>query len=138
MASLAALDFKENQDLDVYIGPLYTFGQPRIGDIKFSNYFNSKLTLFRVTNGNDLVNHLPPLKLKFYHPGVEIHYTSNSFHKYQQCVDADSHLSGDDFCTGEGKGKCSNCRDDRSVMTHLKGYYGVENHGCRKPTTLSR
>ena len=38
-----------------------TFGQPRIGNAVFASYYSKIVpNTFRVTNGNDVVPHLPP------------------------------------------------------------------------------
>lgn len=38
-----------------------TFGQPRIGNAVFASYYSNIVpNTFRVTNGNDIVPHLPP------------------------------------------------------------------------------
>lgn len=38
-----------------------TFGQPRIGNSVFASYYSDIVpNTFRVTNGNDMVPHLPP------------------------------------------------------------------------------
>ncbi|KAI0530766.1 hypothetical protein KFK09_000314 [Dendrobium nobile] len=59
MAAFCALDLKVNygaQDVQ-----LMTFGQPRIGNSVFSSYFKTYLPdAIRVTNGHDIVPHLPP------------------------------------------------------------------------------
>lgn len=59
MAAFCALDLKVNygaQDVQ-----LMTFGQPRIGNAVFSSYFKTHLPdAIRVTNGHDIVPHLPP------------------------------------------------------------------------------
>ncbi|PKA57650.1 Phospholipase A(1) DAD1, chloroplastic [Apostasia shenzhenica] len=59
MASFCALDLKVNYGArDVR---LMTFGQPRIGNTAFASYFKEHLPhAIRVTNGHDLVPHLPP------------------------------------------------------------------------------
>lgn len=48
---------------------IYNFGQPRIGDIKYSKFVNSKLkTLWRVTHNKDMVPHIPfTTALDYYH-----------------------------------------------------------------------
>lgn len=59
MAAFCALDLKVNYGAkDVR---LMTFGQPRIGNAAFSMYFKTHLPdAIRVTNGHDMVPHLPP------------------------------------------------------------------------------
>jgi pimeloyl-ACP methyl ester carboxylesterase len=47
------------------IAAVYTFGQPRVGDLRFSMAFDAKLgnVTFRYVNDRDIVPHLPPAKL---------------------------------------------------------------------------
>lgn len=43
-----------------------TFGQPRIGNAVFASYYSNIVpNSFRVTNGNDVVPHLPPFYAYF-------------------------------------------------------------------------
>ena len=46
----------------INVDMLYTFGSPRVGDNKFSTWFDALLknTKVRVTHGRDPVPHLPP------------------------------------------------------------------------------
>jgi hypothetical protein len=43
------------------IGGVYTFGQPRVGDLQFAQFVNEKMgqRFFRFVNGNDLIPRLP-------------------------------------------------------------------------------
>lgn len=57
---------------------IYTFGQPRSGNDKFSQYAMTKFpngTYMRVTHLTDLVPHNPPGK-KYMHAGNEAWYYS--------------------------------------------------------------
>ncbi|MEO1403203.1 MAG: lipase family protein, partial [Cyanobacteria bacterium J06635_1] len=59
LATMAAASLQEN---GIRIAGVYTFGQPRVGDTKFTSQFNQKLAdkFFRFVNNNDVVPHLPP------------------------------------------------------------------------------
>lgn len=49
---------------------LYTFGSPRVGDVKFSEWFERSFAdtdRNRVTHGHDPVPHLPPHSFGFNH-----------------------------------------------------------------------
>ncbi|KAG9297476.1 hypothetical protein G9A89_020878 [Geosiphon pyriformis] len=57
---------------------VFTYGQPRIGNIGFANIVSRKLTVYRVTNLDDLVPHKPPQhkninnqKWKYHHHDTE-------------------------------------------------------------------
>ena len=57
---------------------LYTFGSPRVGNKEFGDYFiTNVINSFRVVNYKDIVPHLPPFGLGFFHVGVEIWMLSN-------------------------------------------------------------
>ena len=47
---------------------VYTYGQPRVGNTAFANYFNQQIgDAFRVIHYADIVPHLPPMAMKFTH-----------------------------------------------------------------------
>lgn len=59
LATMAAASLHEN---GFEIAGLYTFGQPRVGDLTFSRQLNKNLSgkVFRFVNNNDVVPHVPP------------------------------------------------------------------------------
>ncbi|MGD1854300.1 MAG: hypothetical protein ACFB2W_08605 [Leptolyngbyaceae cyanobacterium] len=59
LATMAAAALHEN---GVDVAGLYTFGQPRVGDLTFSRQLNANLSgkVFRFVNNNDIVPHVPP------------------------------------------------------------------------------
>ena len=56
---MAAASLHEN---GINVVGLYTFGQPRVGDLKFTGQLNQNLEgkVFRFINNNDVVPHIPP------------------------------------------------------------------------------
>jgi predicted lipase len=67
LATHAALSLA-NQKMPVSI--LYTYGSPRVGDQKFSEWYDYQINTsnkFRVTHGHDPVPHLPPHDFGFNH-----------------------------------------------------------------------
>lgn len=65
-AALATLAARQIQlETNRFPQGIYTFGQPRTGDLNFAQSFDSELqsVTFRFVNHNDLVPHLPPDKL---------------------------------------------------------------------------
>lgn len=48
------------------VGAVYTYGQPRVGDVEFSKAFDSRLgsVTFRYVNDLDIVPHVPPAQLQ--------------------------------------------------------------------------
>ena len=59
LATMAAASLHEN---GFEVAGLYTFGQPRVGDLTFSRQLNKNLSgkVFRFVNNNDVVPHVPP------------------------------------------------------------------------------
>ncbi|MEA5463816.1 lipase family protein [Leptothoe sp. PORK10 BA2] len=59
LATMAAASLHEN---GINVAGLYTFGQPRVGDLTFSRQLEKNLAgkVFRFVNNNDIVTHVPP------------------------------------------------------------------------------
>lgn len=67
MAILAALDLHE---LLGSVHEVYTFGQPRVGDASFANFYQKTApNTFRIINYADTVPHVPPSAFGFVHGG---------------------------------------------------------------------
>ncbi|KAG9293168.1 hypothetical protein G9A89_010505 [Geosiphon pyriformis] len=61
IATLAAIDYSRTlEDLNVII-QVFTFGQPRVGDLEFAKIVNKRknLRIYRVTHSDDIVPRLP-------------------------------------------------------------------------------
>jgi len=60
----------------IFVNGLYTFGQPRVGDQKFSDHFNVhyKNRTFRFVNNNDLVTRVPMRSMGFRHAGTHYYF----------------------------------------------------------------
>ena len=57
-----------------YIGEVYTYGQPRVGNRKYSKQVKSKV--YRFVNNNDVVPRVPP-PLVFGHQGIKFHIVND-------------------------------------------------------------
>ncbi|MEM9484267.1 MAG: lipase family protein [Cyanobacteria bacterium P01_F01_bin.116] len=59
LATMAAASLQDN---NMNVAGLYTFGQPRVGDLTFTRQLNTALSgkAFRFINNNDVVPHVPP------------------------------------------------------------------------------
>jgi len=60
--------------------PVYTFGQPRVGNKEFATWFDEKVgagNWFRVVHHDDPVPHLPPPALGFSHMATEVWYVEH-------------------------------------------------------------
>eukprot|EP00009_Paramoeba_aestuarina_P011656 CAMPEP_0201528290 /NCGR_PEP_ID=MMETSP0161_2-20130828/37879_1 /ASSEMBLY_ACC=CAM_ASM_000251 /TAXON_ID=180227 /ORGANISM="Neoparamoeba aestuarina, Strain SoJaBio B1-5/56/2" /LENGTH=323 /DNA_ID=CAMNT_0047929503 /DNA_START=142 /DNA_END=1109 /DNA_ORIENTATION=- len=110
MATVMALDMMLTKTLTI-APTLYTYGQPRSGNNKFSQLFNSLIPfLFRVVNANDVVPHIPacsktcrncnygeacaswrgyaccnPNADNYYHSGTEIWYPAGEYQNGVMC-----------------------------------------------------
>jgi predicted lipase len=74
----------------VTVSEFYTFGCPRVGDVKFSNWFDAFIksnSKFRITHGRDPVPHLPPEGFGFKHTPHEIFYKGFVREGYVTCND---------------------------------------------------
>ena len=57
---------------------VYNYGQPRVGDKKYSYFVNTILTEYwRVTHNKDIVPHIPPIKLNYLHSCRELFEDEN-------------------------------------------------------------
>ncbi|NEP61288.1 MAG: lipase family protein [Symploca sp. SIO2G7] len=64
LATMAAASLQDN---NMPVAGLYTFGQPRVGDLSFTRHLNTTLEgkVFRFINNNDVVPHVPiPFSLR--------------------------------------------------------------------------
>jgi len=103
LASIMATNLQRNLPFkkDLY---LITFGQPRTGNLAYSEYVDKLLfgRSYRVVANADLVPHVPPLHTGAIHHGVEIWYSSTGFSpdrvpcKYQECTANDEDYSCSD------------------------------------------
>jgi hypothetical protein len=88
----AALAVLAAVDLDIYyhnsflsVGIIYTFGEPRVGNLPFAEYFDTLTTdKYRLVHYRDIVPSLPPKLLGFHHIENEIWYDEN-FSSYKAC-----------------------------------------------------
>jgi len=96
MAVHAALDLM--QTYSIQISPMYTFGQPRVGNTAFEQYYYQALSqnVFRVTHWMDPVPHLPPVLFGFTQNPKEVFYAANS-ESYTICNIGEDPLCSDRF-----------------------------------------
>lgn len=75
MATLAAATF-EFQGTRIPVSGVYTFGQPRIANKKFTKKYNAKLKkrTFRCVNDDDVVTRLPPQAFGYSHVGKLLYF----------------------------------------------------------------
>ncbi|KAM5577970.1 lipase [Rosa sericea] len=122
MASFCALDLRVNQkENNVQV---MTFGQPRIGNAIFATYYSEILPqTIRVTNGNDVVPHLPPYYTYF--PQKTYHHFPTEVWLYDIGLRS-LVFQVEKICDASGEDPtCSRSVIGDSISDHLV-YYGVE------------
>ncbi|KAJ3261386.1 hypothetical protein HK103_005994 [Boothiomyces macroporosus] len=118
VVNLAALDFYQNNPQYADRISIYTFGEPRIGNLDFANYIDSlpyAQRIFRVAKSGDIVPHLPP----------------ESFFNFAHHIDnfeITRFGTTTNFCVTTGPaGESSSCSSDTTLLNlvdHITGYYG--------------
>eukprot|EP00122_Pirum_gemmata_P016392 Pgem_evm1s15323 len=113
IAALGAIDLSQSTDYN--IGTTFTYGQPRIGNRKFADYYNTLMKLFRIVNYSDPVPHLPPLSAYYEHAGHEVFYKNREqlrekwkLYDYRICLDSDFNNGEGSHCDDPNR-SCSNC-----------------------------
>lgn len=67
---------------------IYNYGQPRIGNEHFAKYVNEKFpNYWRFTHDKDMVPHLPPMDMDYYHSCGEIFEKNGTLTTCQMCED---------------------------------------------------
>lgn len=112
---------------------LYTFGEPRVGNVYFTNWSTTVLSeerQFRVTHARDPVPHLPPRSWGYVHVPQEHWYPADD-DIYMLC--ADSSDSEDPACSNSVYattvsdhlaylGTCTRCECTQAVMDEIATY----------------
>ncbi|KAL8524950.1 hypothetical protein ACS0TY_014538 [Phlomoides rotata] len=125
MAAFCALDLRLS--LGEHNVQLMTFGQPRIGNAVFALYFDKLLPdTIRVTNGHDIVPHLPP----YYYYFPKKTYRHFPREVWLQTIALDSFVyTVEKVCDDSGEDPtCSRSVSGNSISDHL-AYFGVQ-MGC--------
>jgi len=109
LAALCAVDLgASSHSLGFPIEGVYTFGQPRVGNQAFTDFYSTgNHVSWRVTHWRDPVPHLPLEKWDFHHTDNEVFYSKDS-KTYTVC---------------DGSGEDKKCSDrfllDTSIPDHL-------------------
>lgn len=82
IATLSVPDIKQTFG---NVAGLTTFGEPRVGNQAFSSFYGSVIESNRVVHYADIVPHIPPLALNFYHQGNEVWY-DEAMKTYKTCT----------------------------------------------------
>lgn len=100
------------------ISEFYTFGSPRVGNSKFSQWFDNVVpgTKIRVTRGHDPVPHLPLHEWLFNHVVHEFFYPGATKNGFVECKDTT--VKEDPSCSEKNK-------IDVNVLDHVQ-YYDID------------
>ena len=132
-AAMACLQaFQMAGDPAVNIRRVYTYGQPRTGNVAFADAFDARMRTrgvvhYRVTNYRDPVPHLPLENFLFEgwkHTGNEVYYNATQLQAYKICP-----LAGDQTCSDKW--------NLLQAMTHVCdhcSYYGMNPCNCGSTT----
>jgi len=102
-----AVDLVHNKIVSANKTTVINFGQPRVGNLGFANFYNSKrIKTYRFVNQRDVVPHVPPKIFNFYHIAREFWFQR----KTTAFVACDE--SGEDP-------NCSDSQVDISVFDHV-------------------
>jgi hypothetical protein len=84
LAMLAALELKSVASNAANLAGCYTFGQPRVGNADFRDWFNAVLRdkTFRVVHSDDIVARVPWLLGSYHHAGHEIFFPNAVFPRF--------------------------------------------------------
>lgn len=101
----------------------YNYGSPRVGDTKFTIWFNEQYGgtshfKARVTHGKDPVPHLPLEDWGFLHVNTEVFYKGSNREGHVVCNDV----------TGEDKACSDKYKIDGNVLDHVT-YYDIDFSG---------
>jgi len=114
LAQIAGISFKlDNPSITTNV---YSFGTPRTGDPPFSTFYSNTIdSSYRVTHWHDVVPHLPPFLLGFYHTPNEAWF-DEAFDTFTYCAEAESP-------------DCSDSIIPDSIYDHTH-YFNMDNHEC--------
>eukprot|EP01094_Clydonella_sp_ATCC50884_P025218 TRINITY_DN6551_c0_g1_i1.p1 TRINITY_DN6551_c0_g1~~TRINITY_DN6551_c0_g1_i1.p1 ORF type:complete len:289 (+),score=46.04 TRINITY_DN6551_c0_g1_i1:91-957(+) len=111
LATLAAIDIITTYPSQVYV---WHYGCPRVGNQAFSQLFSTIIDVhYRHTNNRDIVPHLPPEILGFYHCPTEVWERGSTPYDFKVC---DSFNGEDNTCS-------NSLYVDMSISDHLH-YFG--------------
>ncbi|KAG6529827.1 hypothetical protein ZIOFF_012041 [Zingiber officinale] len=123
IASFCALDLAIN--FGIHNVQLMTFGQPRVGNAAFASYFSKHVYhTIRVTNGHDIVPHLPPFYSYF--PHKTYHHFPREVWIHNSRVSGTFVSMVEKICDESGEDpSCSRSVTGNSITDHLR-YMGVD------------
>jgi len=83
--ALAILSAVDIQQIYQFADAIYTFGQPRVGNIQFAAFYTKNFPdTYRIINNADVVPHLPVSQAGFFHSSYEEWY-QNQMTTYKTC-----------------------------------------------------
>ena len=97
------------------ISQLYNYGQPRVGNMEYSEFVNKKINeIWRFTHNKDMVPHVPPLKeMDYHHSCGEIFQDKlNNLH-ICSVIDCEDPACADQYSVYE-----TNVKDHETYLNH--------------------
>lgn len=96
LATNAAVDLKLSYGWSTSV---VNFGSPRVGDHEYHNAISAEVPVWRVTHHNDLVPHVPPEAMGFYHAAAEINFPKETGLTYKVCDGSGEDVSCANACS---------------------------------------
>ena len=116
MTQLAAVDFVDRHSDAASRVSVYTFGQPRVGNLDFANYVDTMSytsRIFRVAKEGDIVPHVPPTFLGYYHHLSQFEVLKKNKGLFECQPDGPA---------GESK-QCQLSLNQLDLLQHITGYF---------------
>lgn len=88
LSNLAAAELRASEETQVLVGPVFTFGAPRVGNMAFITAvrsFTHLLPHWRVVHYHDPVPRLAPTGFDYQHAGEEVYYDTENSSSYRVC-----------------------------------------------------
>ena len=109
LAGLSAVDIHHTFEA---VHSLYTYGEPRIGNKQFADYYKTVITMYRVVHYADIVPHLPASAQGFSREGNEIWY-DKAMATYKTCSYGEDSSCSNSLIIAYNTG-------DHSISTYVK------------------
>lgn len=118
MAILAAADIKIKFHR---VDEVYTFGQPRVGNAAFANWYETQIPqTYRLVHNADIVPHVPPSNFGFQHSSTQLWYAGD-MQTYKTC-----------------SAESPDCANSVSVVGYSIGDHSMDNYIKLKALQLQR
>jgi hypothetical protein len=116
ISQLMMMEFKKYKSFNSMTITTYNFGQPRIGDLQYSIFVSehTKNELYRFTHYKDIVPHIPPREMNYFHSCNEIYENENGDLYNCSSINCEDPLCSDQFLIKE-----TNTDDHSIYLGHI-------------------